>query len=637
MLYLFFLLVTLLHAEKINIICYKNGVGLSQDRQILEEELTKLGHLVRHIDYRDTRLPPRADINLFVEVANNFFFSYADKNIFIPNAECYSFPTEWIPQFDQILCKTQEAVRIFRRLNPRTTFLSFTSKDRYDPSVPKDFTQAFHLAGASVHKSTDLVIDTWMNNLHLPPLLIIRHRWGSQVPPMPHLEQVYRYLSDKELKQVQNSRGLHICPSDTEGFGHYIVEAMSCGAVVVTTDAPPMHEMIPEKKCLVASMRSEPCRLATRYFPDSTQLIKTVENLSTLSAEELAAIGQKNRAWYLKNDQFFKQRMAEIFKPQAHKWVLTDFVWNLGMAASCDFGPNRDPIYHFRLQETGCPYRTNTMKPGDILWLRCTQIPRFIQETLPQLNVPVVLLINDGDESFPRCPSLTIDIEPLLKSPKIIHIFAQNGNAFGPKISPIPIGIDFHTLAYKPKARLFWGPQATPLEQEAELKALIQILKPTNQRKPRAFVDFHHCDSMRGTCQRSREFGEDRTTIFRRLLATGLIDHGELMPRKELWKKKGEYAFSISPIGNGYDCHRTWEDLALGCIVIVKSSPIDSLYQGLPVVIVKDWAEVNESNLQKWLHQYGDALTNPAYREKLTNRYWLAKVRAAAQTYRGTE
>jgi len=46
-----------------------------------------------------------------------------------------------------------------------------------------------------------------------------------------------------------------------------------------------------------------------------------------------------------------------------------------------------------------------------------------------------------------------------------------------------------------------------------------------------------------------------------------------------------EYAFVASPYGNGFDCHRTWEALCLGCIPIVKISPLDRLFANLPVLL----------------------------------------------------
>lgn len=122
--------------------------------------------------------------------------------------------------------------------------------------------------------------------------------------------------------------------------------------------------------------------------------------------------------------------------------------------------------------------------------------------------------------------------------------------------------------------------------------------------------------------------------IFHRLLTKGVIDYSSWMSRSSLWKTKGQYAFSISPHGNGLDCHRTWEDLILGCIVIVKTSPLDSLYEGLPVVIVRDWEEINEENLNIWFEQYKDAFTNPVYRSKLTHNYWLDQIRTAAQPHK---
>ncbi len=316
-------------------------------------------------------------------------------------------------------------------------------------------------------------------------------------------------------------------------------------------------------------------------------------------------------------------------------WQSSHYVWNFGIISACDKGITRNPEAYFATVPSFDATAYQNLHAGDMVWMKALFVSQFCKYILPKLNVPIVLVIADGDESFPSDCGKDFNVTELLNHPFIIHVFAQNNDYLGPstKVSHIPIGMDFHTIAYKGKQG-GWGERGSPQEQEAQLESILSRLQPTHQRKKRAFVDFQLSDSMHGSHQRYLQFGEDRASIFHRLLKTGLIDYGSWMRRSQLWQKKGEYAFSISPHGNGLDCHRTWEDLVLGCIVIVKTSSLDPFYEGLPVIIIKDWSEVTSENMDTWLDQYGDAFTNPSYREKLTHRYWFSKIQAMAQLYK---
>ncbi len=322
-----------------------------------------------------------------------------------------------------------------------------------------------------------------------------------------------------------------------------------------------------------------------------------------------------------------------------NSWEKTDFIWNCGILPFCDKWTKTNPVQFFETNYSPLfpKYVYEPIQSGDIIWLQCRFVSHFYHQVLPNITAPFVLLINDGDESFPSQSGLTEEcLEKFLSDERVIHIFAQNCDIKGkhPKVTHFPIGLDFHTIAYKgPQGG--WGEIGSPLEQESLLKHTFQKSPPTYLRKKMAFVDFQFSDSMRdGEHRRHLQFGEDRTTIFSRLLHTGLIHHGKWVKRSSLWQIKGQYAFSISPHGNGLDCHRTWEDLILGCIVIVKTSPLDPLYEGLPVVIVQDWSEITPQNMEKWLAQYGDASTNPAYREKLTHNYWMHQILSKAAPYK---
>ena len=78
--------------------------------------------------------------------------------------------------------------------------------------------------------------------------------------------------------------------------------------------------------------------------------------------------------------------------------------------------------------------------------------------------------------------------------------------------------------------------------------------------------------------------------------------------------------FVLSPRGGGYDCHRTWEALILGCIPIVKTSGLDPLYEDLPVCIVESWSDVTAEYLQKYLESIKHKRFNY---DKLTLKYWV--------------
>lgn len=312
-------------------------------------------------------------------------------------------------------------------------------------------------------------------------------------------------------------------------------------------------------------------------------------------------------------------------------WESTQLIWNFGIISSCNRGAPKNLRLYFQEDLILNPEHYQNIKKGDIVWVPPLLIADFYEKVFPSIQAPFVLVVSDGDASFPSDCLKKEVFEEMLLQEKIIHIFAQNCDYKGlsEKISPIPIGIDFHTVGYKGTTG-GWGMVGSPQQQEAILLHFLRTAPPTGQRKCRAFVDFHHSDTMHGDFKRYLQFKEDRSSIFKTLLQSQVIDHGPWMSRGLLWKTKSEYAFSISPHGNGLDCHRTWEDLALGCIVIVKSSPLDSLYEGLPVIIIQDWEEINEENLQKWMTQYADASSNLSYREKLTCQYWMSKITHAA-------
>ena len=80
--------------------------------------------------------------------------------------------------------------------------------------------------------------------------------------------------------------------------------------------------------------------------------------------------------------------------------------------------------------------------------------------------------------------------------------------------------------------------------------------------------------------------------------------------------------FVLSPLGWETDCVRTWEALALDCIPIVEHTFLDPMFEGLPVVMVHDWDEIDQPFLKK-KHQELKHLKS----EKIYFDYWYAQIK----------
>jgi hypothetical protein len=276
-----------------------------------------------------------------------------------------------------------------------------------------------------------------------------------------------------------------------------------------------------------------------------------------------------------------------------------------------------------------------------------TALPTFVQHTLAGIRQPFVLVSGDCDELVPD-DVFPLDVESqrrplydkLLNHPYLKHWYCQNFvdvqavEETERKITNLPIGLDYHTFA-----TVQHMPKKTPWQQEqivmqiaanaasaydrghAVLRAIQQRASDPTAVHPLAAL--HMCYSNHHFLTTTR-FGQDRLESMKQIPSSLVFYEPHHIPREYSWIRQSQYPFVISPHGNGLDCHRTWEALALGCIPIVKRSPIDKLYEDLPVLIVKEWSDVTLELLLSTLTTFKDKLFNL---DKITLQYWKLKFR----------
>jgi len=310
----------------------------------------------------------------------------------------------------------------------------------------------------------------------------------------------------------------------------------------------------------------------------------------------------------------YRARINGPFEP-------TRYVWSRGLGLLCDHNGGVGFVKGQRGSRAPLrfdPALFDHVKDGDLVWMRLIALPQFVAEALPRIRARFGLVTGDEDWAI---PSGFPGSQQLLTDSRVVAWFTQNydGTDSNRKLMGLPIGLDFHTISNGRK----WGHwPATPAAQEAELEALRSAAPANAERELRVHADFHF------NKHKQQVWGDDRAQVQRALEGNPDVQfQTRKVARLELWREKTRYAFVVSPHGNGLDCHRTWESLVLGNIVIVKRSSLDPLYEGLPVVIVEDWSEISRENLRRWHAQYSPAFRDAQVQERLTNRYWIARMR----------
>lgn len=297
---------------EINILSTNNGVGLEKDANRLINLLTENGHRCHFVDIGKNQSPKSADINIFCEIYNRPNFTrMAKRNYLLPNPEW--FQLNWLRTLDRmnaILCKTHDAARIFKSYHRNPIYTGFTSDDMLFTGIDKQKT-FFHAAGKSMFKGTKEVIEAWGKN-DFPMLNLLQHMNPKQVTK-GNLQYHYRRFNENEFKIMMNANQFHICTSYYEGWGHYIHEAKSTGAIVITTNGTPMNEFINSEFGYIcpASFTSKK-DLATMSHVSIGGITDAVIKCSRLSDSRISEMSQKSRQSYLDGEKQFKETFLNI-------------------------------------------------------------------------------------------------------------------------------------------------------------------------------------------------------------------------------------------------------------------------------------------------------------------------------------
>ncbi|KAJ3281722.1 hypothetical protein HDU79_010536 [Rhizoclosmatium sp. JEL0117] len=277
---------------------------------------------------------------------SDLIYQNSTINLWMPNIEQINKEQlALIPHFKHILCKVKITCIAFDKYlkahdlkSPTTKFMSHSSPDTQESAIEvlgenhnikQDFNRFIHTYGHSGRKSTQEVIFCWMRNPFWPKLTVLgNHDYETWVKQIPGLKwatniEIQSRVSIRELRELQVSRGVHICPSSQEGYGHYINEARALGALVVTTNHPPMNEFVEDGITGILVDHKEPkpeeYQGMAEYFVSPAgvsieNVCDGIKRVMKLTKSERGAMGKKARKRYDEDTDLMASNIRELVK-----------------------------------------------------------------------------------------------------------------------------------------------------------------------------------------------------------------------------------------------------------------------------------------------------------------------------------
>ncbi len=232
-------------------------------------------------------------------------------------------------------------------------------------------------------------------------------------------------------------------------------------------------------------------------------------------------------------------------------------------------------------------------------------INSFFTNCIDKLRKSVVLIIIETD---------IVEIKKeWLENEKLIHCFTWNKPFEHKKMSCLPIGIN-HYRHFEELSN--WLKNRINREENDKRLLCMNCSLHTNKVRRELYEKMQNLDF----CTQIEPV-ENKKSYFEKSNIEGQIKIDVVNPEcYNIWSK---YKFILSPPGTGFDCHRTWEAIYIGCIPIVISSTLNELYEDLPVLVVESWDEITEDYLNE---QYQLIKSKKYDLERLNLDYWTKKI-----------
>lgn len=233
----------------------------------------------------------------------------------------------------------------------------------------------------------------------------------------------------------------------------------------------------------------------------------------------------------------------------------------------------------------------NSIKNGDTIYCDTHHIDKFLDILINKRNLKIITHNSDYCLYDKNVTYNGVNVENY----KGCYRVWLGQNSYSEYVTPLPIG--FENRRWEKS----FGPKTNWTEEVKD-----ETIAPSNSVYLNCNVDTNL---------------KDRKECYEKVSGFSFVTCDKPnLAYKDYLRKIKSHKFTLSPRGNGLDCHRTWETLMMNRIPIIKKEgSLEKLYKGLPVLFVDDWDQIASIDLDK---QYEKLKFNNS--EFLTLKYWTS-------------
>lgn len=227
--------------------------------------------------------------------------------------------------YDLLICNTYRHLQAMN-FHPYAKYLKWgTDISLYKPlsnGLNNDKITFFHSVGMSPRKGTDVLLNAFINGKLYDKANLIIH---TQIP----IDKVSNYSETQLIKynikiiqKTVTAPGLYylgdvyVYPTRLDGLGLTMYEALASGLPVITTDYPPMNEVIDNNVGKLVKVERNYCRSDSYYWPmsvcDESDLIEKM-NYYIINKAKISSF-KKNARLKAKTEFNINDRITELSK-----------------------------------------------------------------------------------------------------------------------------------------------------------------------------------------------------------------------------------------------------------------------------------------------------------------------------------